>query len=229
MSTDKYKLRLDLKLELGSVTLFRIERLSDGELGGYIEKEENLSQIGDAWVSGSAQVYGNAQVYGDAQVFGDAQVYGNARVSGDAWVYGDAQVYGNARVSGDAWVYGDAQVSGDARVYGDAQVSGSAQVYGNAQVSGDAQVYGDAQVFGNARVSSITELVNFIIAFKFSITITPDNIAIGCQLKTRKEWLKVTQKQAVEMGLPKEMYSHYKALIKAGMLLVPARKTKGIK
>jgi carbonic anhydrase/acetyltransferase-like protein (isoleucine patch superfamily) len=211
MSTDKYKLRLDLKLELGSVTLFRIERLSDGELGGYIEKEENLSQIGDAWVSGSAQVYGNAQVYGDAQVFGDAQVYGNARVSGDAWVYGDAQV------------------SGDARVYGDAQVSGSAQVYGNAQVSGDAQVYGDAQVFGNARVSSITELVNFIIAFKFSITITPDNIAIGCQLKTRKEWLKVTQKQAVEMGLPKEMYSHYKALIKAGMLLVPARKTKGIK
>ena len=53
---------------------------NEGDLGGYVEKEDNLNQSGDAWVSG------------------DAQVYGNARVSGDAWVYGDAQVYGNAWV-----------------------------------------------------------------------------------------------------------------------------------
>ena len=48
-----------------------------GDLGGFIEKEKNLS--GDAWV------YGNAWVYGDARVSGDAWVSGNARVSGDAW------------------------------------------------------------------------------------------------------------------------------------------------
>lgn len=41
-------------------------------MGGYIEKEENLSQSGDAWV------YGNAKVYGDAWVSGNAEVYGNA-------------------------------------------------------------------------------------------------------------------------------------------------------
>ena len=39
-----------------------------GELGGYIESEDNLAWDGDAWV------YDNARVYGDA------------RVSGDAWV-----------------------------------------------------------------------------------------------------------------------------------------------
>ena len=59
---------------------------NEGDLGGYVKKEDNLSQYGDAWVSG------------------DAQVYGNARVSGDAWVYGDARVYGNAQVYGDARV-----------------------------------------------------------------------------------------------------------------------------
>ena len=73
----------------------------EGELGGYVEKENNLNQSGDAWVSGDAQVYGDAWVSGDARVYGDAQVYG------DAWVYGNAQVYG------DAWVYGDAQIDSD--------------------------------------------------------------------------------------------------------------------
>ena len=63
-----------------------------GELGGYIEKEDNLSQTGDA------------QVYGDAWVSGDAQVYGYAQVYGDAWVCGKARVCGNAWVGGNAWV-----------------------------------------------------------------------------------------------------------------------------
>lgn len=39
-----------------------------GELGGYVESEENLSQTGDAWV------YGNARVYGDAWVGGEIRV-----------------------------------------------------------------------------------------------------------------------------------------------------------
>lgn len=37
-----------------------------GELGGYVEKEENVSQDGNAWVYGNARVSGNAWVYGDA-------------------------------------------------------------------------------------------------------------------------------------------------------------------
>ena len=60
--------------------------VAEGELGGFIERENNLDQSGDAWVSGDAKVFGNAQVYGDAQVCGDAKVFG------------DAQVFGNARV-----------------------------------------------------------------------------------------------------------------------------------
>lgn len=70
--------------------LFRIKALISfgnvrtGDVGGYIEKEENLSQSGDAWVSGNAEVYGNARVSGNARVYGNAWVSGNARVSGDA-------------------------------------------------------------------------------------------------------------------------------------------------
>ena len=34
--------------------------IEKGEIGGYVESETNLSQYGDAWVSGNAWVYGNA-------------------------------------------------------------------------------------------------------------------------------------------------------------------------
>ena len=83
----------------------KIKYADIGDLGGYIEKEDNL--YGDAWV------FGYARVFGDARVSGDAQVSGNAQVYGDAQVFGDAQVSGNAQVSGYARVFGDARVSND--------------------------------------------------------------------------------------------------------------------
>ena len=64
-----------------------------GDLGGFVESEANLSQCGEAWVSG------------DAKVSDDARVFGNAWVSGDAGVFGKAWVFGNARVSGKARVF----------------------------------------------------------------------------------------------------------------------------
>jgi carbonic anhydrase/acetyltransferase-like protein (isoleucine patch superfamily) len=123
----KYKLTNETIEHFGK-TLYRIKALKSfgivkkGELGGFIEKESNLSQDGDAWVYEKALVCGDAQVHGNALVCGDAQVYGNAQVCGDARVYGNAQVYENAQVYGDAQVWGDAQVHGNALVWGDAQV-----------------------------------------------------------------------------------------------------------
>ena len=119
----KYELlKDDTKTHFG-VTLYRIKSLVaigslvvSGDLGGYVEKEANLSHYGDAWVSGDAWVYGNARVSGNAEVSGNARVSENAEVSGNAWVSENAWVYGNARVSGDAWVSGNAEVSGNAMV-----------------------------------------------------------------------------------------------------------------
>ena len=110
----KFELTTEFITNMFGKKLFRIKALVEfgnvkaGELGGYVEKEENVSQDGNAWVSGDARVYGDAEVSGDARVSGNAEVSGNARVSGNAEVYGDAWV------SGNAWVYGNARVSSDA-------------------------------------------------------------------------------------------------------------------
>ena len=66
----KFELTTNSKMCLGK-KLFQIKALisfgnvEEGDLGGFIEKEDNLSQSGNAWV------------YGDAWVSGDARVYGN--------------------------------------------------------------------------------------------------------------------------------------------------------
>ena len=65
-------------------TLSRIRALKDfgdveaGDLGGWIEKEENLSHEGEAEVYGEAKVYGEAIVCDEARVCGQAEVCGNA-------------------------------------------------------------------------------------------------------------------------------------------------------
>ena len=150
-----------------------------GDIGGWIEKEENLSHDGDCWVYENAEVYGNAVVYGDARVFRDAEVYG------DAEVYENAEVYGNARVYENAEVYGDAVVYGDARVFGDAEVYGDARVFGDAEVCENAKVTTTVNTFGNA--------------FIYKITVTDKHIKIGCQQHLKNEWKDFEDRKIIEM------------------------------
>lgn len=91
----KFELTTD-KIKNNGVTLHRIKALIDfrdvkaGELGGYVEKETNLSQYGDAWVYRHAQVFGNAWVRDNACVCGNGLVYGNAWLCSNAQVSSDA-------------------------------------------------------------------------------------------------------------------------------------------
>ena len=68
----KFELTSETKINIFGKKLFRIKALISfgnveaGETGGWVEKEENVNQSGDAWVSGNAEVYGNAEVSGNA-------------------------------------------------------------------------------------------------------------------------------------------------------------------
>jgi len=65
----KYELT-DITIEQSGVTLYRIRAvraikalgIKKGDLGGYVEKGENLSQSGAAWISGNASVSGDADI-----------------------------------------------------------------------------------------------------------------------------------------------------------------------
>lgn len=214
--TRKHELTDETKVFDG-VTVHRIRALINiprygvkvGDLGGFVEKESNLSHNGDCWVFNNAFIYGRARIYGDARiydnarvfgnafVFGNACVYGNARiydytfVYGNACVYGNALIYDNARIFGNAWIYNNACVSGDAWIYGDSYTYGNARIFCNAMIHGNARVFGNACICGNARVCGgawITQgryhvsTMN-ITVLPYNVTaIYPNHVQIGCKL-----------------------------------------------
>jgi hypothetical protein len=79
-------------------------------------------------------------------------------------------------------------------------------VYGDARVAGDAWVYGDARVSGDARVAWCSGL-------KHNITVTPQNVVVGCKLYSHAEVKKITKQQAVIDGLPENQFASFKTII----------------
>ena len=112
----KYELTDEIK-EWQGHTLHRIRALKDfevscdevkaGDLGGWVEGENNLSQYDNCWIFGDAKVFGKAEVFGNAKVSGKAEVFGKAKVSGKAKVFGNAEIFGNAEVCNETLVQGE--------------------------------------------------------------------------------------------------------------------------
>lgn len=135
----KYQFVVGDVIEVGEHTLTRIIALRDitvgdkiiakkGDLGGYIEREENLSHRGGAWVADDAKVYDHAWICGNALVEGEAEV------SSSAWVSSEAQIKDKAKVSGKSWISDTAQIKDSA------QVSGGAWACNGIQITGDTQI-----------------------------------------------------------------------------------------
>ena len=214
----KYKLTEESIVFLGR-TLYRIEALKDfsivkkGDKGGYIEKEDNLSQEEDCWISDNAKVFDRAVVYGNAKVFDNAYVCGNAKV------YCKAEVCGNAKVYDNAIVYGKALVCGNAKVFGKAEVCGNAVVCDKVRVFDDAFVYDNAIVCGNAQVCGCAEIKNNsdYIIFKnwwssgrhFTWTRNNNMWKVGCFYGTGKELIAKAYKDSEISGREYERVVNY--------------------
>ena len=217
-ATKKYELS-NITIEFNGVTLHRIKALKDfsnvkaGDLGGWVEKEDNLSQIGDAWIGGDAKVcdnakaFGNAQIYGNAQICGKAQVFGNAQICGNAIVFDDAIIYDNAKV------YGNAHICNNAKVYGNAHVYDNAEIYGKSMVYGDAQVYGRARISGDASVRCGADYIifkNFWSSGRFFTWTRSNNMwSVGCFYGTGEELIRKAYKDSEKSGKEYEKIVRY--------------------
>jgi len=148
----KYELTSEY-VEFDGRKLYRIKALKSfylcgltvkaGALGGYIEKEENLSQEGNAWIHGNAYVYNNAYVRDNAYICEEAWIHGNAEIKNEAWIHGNAEIGGNAKVKDEAEVYGDAEVCDNAEIRDNAEILGDAQIQGVVNISQDARICSD--------------------------------------------------------------------------------------
>ena len=194
----KYVFTKECKKLLSGTVVHRIKALRDfghvkkGDLGGWIESEDNLSHDGNCWVFDEAEACGNARVCEEAKVYDKARVFGNALVYGKAEVYDEARVYCNAEVSGEACVYDKAVIID--RAY----------VYDKARVCGDARVCGAAEIGGNAVVKSICDYTVFKNTWSsgrwFTYTSSNKMWSVGCFYGTGKELIAKAKKDSKLSG-----------------------------
>lgn len=219
----KYNLT-DECIILGNKILYRIESLKDfasvkkGDKGGFVESEDNLSQIGNCWVYNDAMVYGNAKVYDNAiisdnaKVFDDAHVYGNSHVYNDAWIYNNAKVCGNAKVFGSTEIYGNTNVFGSAEIFDNTKVYDNVSVYGNARVFGNTKVYGNAVIRGDVTILSDSDYIVFKNWWSseryFTWTRSNNMWSVGCFYGTGEELIKKAYKDSERSG------KEYKRVVK---------------
>lgn len=160
------KFELTTKISFNGRTLYRIRALKDfgvvkkGNLGGYVEKEANLSQTGNSWIFDDAKVMDDAIIKDDAALHHNATVYDKAIVSGSASINENATLRDKATVSDKAILYGNVILVDDAKIYGKAHlydyvlVSGNAQVYDNARCYGSTKIEDDAQIFNDTIIDN---------------------------------------------------------------------------
>ena len=133
--------------------LYRIKALRDfgnvkaGDLGGYIQSEDNLSHEGTCWVYDEAKVWDHAIIRDRTRVHDEAYVYGNAKV------YDDAYICNNARIYDEVELHGCIKVCDAVRICGFAKVYGFVALYDHSVVCDNARVY-NASIRNSAMICS---------------------------------------------------------------------------
>ena len=165
----KYKLTDETKVYNGK-TLYRIQALKDfdfihkGEVGGFVESENNLWQEGNCWI------YDNAMVFDDARVTGDADVSDNAVVCGNSLIAGIAFVYGNAFIN-DSLVTGSSGVGDNAIVTNNVSIRGVSRIKGNAKID-EGVVVMDGFFNGDCKIHHQDDFITLPLWWDGNTTIT---------------------------------------------------------
>ena len=120
------------------------ERVEAGELGGFVQSEQNLSQEGTCWI------YDDAICCGEALVKQDAELHDGAVAAGFSIITGDACMYGRAWAKGNCWIQ-SGEVKDDAVVAGEAVIKKDGK--GSPLIAGNSRIYGT--VYGRYIIKDI--------------------------------------------------------------------------
>lgn len=110
---NKYELtRIITQLPCGTI-LYRIKALRDicegvkeGDLGGWVQSEWNLSQVNTCWIYEEAKCYSRGRVTERAMLYNHAAVHDLGILIEDAKVGGTTIIRGITEIGEDTWLYG---------------------------------------------------------------------------------------------------------------------------
>jgi carbonic anhydrase/acetyltransferase-like protein (isoleucine patch superfamily) len=142
-----------------------------GDLGGYVQSEDNLSQSGNCWVFDNAVVMNESTLSGNAVAMDSATVCEQARLSDNAKAVGNCQISGDASLRNHAMANGKAIVTGNAILRDYSIAGGESIVTDHAELAEYAITDGSAYILDSAKIAGYT-IVRDHLTIRGSITIT---------------------------------------------------------
>lgn len=187
----KYILLPDKKIHKNK-TVYRIQAIKcfsdvkEGDLGGFVESEKNLSQLGSCWIySGAALddclIEGDAKIYGSSSISKRAIVKDFAEIR-DSDITDSAIVKNFAKVSFFSTVAGSALVRDYSVVENVSIVTGFAVIKNMASITKTSKVCDYAIIGGNVSISQFSTISGTVIIDDFCTVdygIIKDNVTLS--------------------------------------------------
>ena len=171
-------------IDFYGIELYQIKALKDfndvkaGDLGGYVEVEENLSHDGDCWI------YDEAKALHDARALEDATMRDTAVASHNANLYGNSKMLDNSKMLGEAALFNNATMTDSSIAFDFSELSGNALISGGAILGGNA---------------SSTKKVLYITTELYDVTISDNHIDLGLSQYTKKDWFNFTSEEILKL------------------------------
>lgn len=124
----------------------------EGDVGGFVQSEKNLSQTDSSWVFNTAKVFDDAMLV-DSVLTGNSQAF-NSAILTDTIVRDNARVHGNAMVT-RCKIFGNCDVFGDAVEVNDTEMCNSTVICQNSKVR-NSKLKNGARIFGHSKVNNST-------------------------------------------------------------------------
>ena len=163
----KFELMKDSILEYDGKKFYRIKALRNfndvkiGDIGGYVEKEKNLSHNGNCWL------YDNARVIENGFVCDNATARGFSVISNNAKLFGNAKMFDKSILLDFAKVYENAEIHDNAAVFDDSEVFGNAKAIQRSRIYNDAEICLNGLIKTNFDYVTMQNLGNRFGAFTF--------------------------------------------------------------
>ena len=160
----KYKILKDnykkICIDNIDIIVYRIKALKDfgdvkkGDIGGYVQSKENLSQLGDCWIYNDAIVSENAKIEDNAKIYDNVNAYGDALIRDNATIHNNSIIRNYAIVMGSAQIHDFAIIENNAKVAGKSIIFDNALICENSLISGNSIIKDNCTIFRNAVVSN---------------------------------------------------------------------------
>ena len=158
----KYELT-DITMEFEGRTLYRIRALEDfydvekGDLGGWLQSEDNLSQEGYCWIYDNAKCVDNARMYDNSRIYNNAVMYDYSAMYDDSRMYDYSAMYDNSRMYDYGRMYDDSAMYGCSEIYEDSVMFDYSAMYGNSAMYGHSAMYNCSAMYDNSEMHDYSE------------------------------------------------------------------------